>query len=353
MRAPCFAGLGAVVVLCAALAAGQDSLERDPATLPLAAEGRWSEWGPKDRVPAELIPRLRAGSQAYARKDYGGAIAEFSAMLDAEPDYPPALYQLATTYFRLRRYGDCIKVLERFLRVAPGEVGATRAMGHSLYSLGDYQAARTHYERVLAQAPESYEALRGYALCHVRLGDLEGALELLQRVVELRETHADAHTWIASVLYDLERPEEALRATERARELAPFEPRAWFLASQVLLDLERDEEAALVRARFERLSRITQELRTEEGVLLHDPLDGRAWLRSLELLRELGDEGRAVMTSHEIVGRFARESAAPDVEGALRALFLAYVTLRDRPRAEAVRRRIPDGPDKPPAFGGR
>jgi tetratricopeptide (TPR) repeat protein len=185
-------------------------------------------------------------------------------------------------------------------------VGATQALGHCLYSLGEYDAALAHYARVLEAAPDSAEARRGQGLSRMRLGDWEGALADLDRVIELRPDHADAHAWRASVLRELDRLDEALAAAERARELDPFEPKPWFLLGQLLGDLERDDEAEQARERFRRLDRIAQDARAEEGLILADPFDLAAHGRLVALHRSAGN-GRAV---HEALERLAR--LAPD-----------------------------------------
>lgn len=255
-------------------------LERDPSKLPRAAPDRWRSWKPDDAVAEPLKPALAAGMRAYGEADYTAALASFYALLDREPDYPPALYQAATTYFRLRRYGDCIALLERFLGAVPSQVGATQALGHCYYTLGQYEKARAHYELVVAAAPQSVEAWRGLGLAHMRLGDDAHALECLKKALELKPDHAEALSWYAQLLFDQGHGEEALVPATKARDRAPFEPRNWFLLGQIYGDLGRDSEAKAARERFTELNRIEQSVRAQEGLLLHDP-------RATEPLRRL------------------------------------------------------------------
>lgn len=256
------------------------ALAFDPRTLPAAPAEQWSSWKPQDEIPEPLRVRLAAGRAAYNEADYGRAVAHLVALLQDVPDYPAGLYQLGSAYFRLRRYGDCCAALERFVRAAPREVGASQALGHSYYTLGRYEQAREHYARVIAAAPTSVEAWRGLGLAHMRLGDSGKALECLTKTLELKPEHADARGWLAQVLWDLGRAEEALAAAERARELAPHEPRHWFLLARIYGELGRDERASAASERFQELNRVAQEIRTQEGLLLHEP-------RSIEPLRRL------------------------------------------------------------------
>lgn len=285
-----------VLAVCAALAlalplAAQTSAEReaalafDPVRLPRAAEGRWQAWKPTDTVPESVRDALSSALKAYRESDYAAALVHLHAVLAREPDFPAALYQLGVTHFRLRRYGDGATAFERFLAAAPGELGATQGLAHCYYSLGEYARAQGHYERVLAVAPASAEAWRGLGLALLRQGDASGGLARLERALELKPEHADALAWSAQALFELGRTGEALAPLLRSIELAPHEPRPWFLLAQLQSELGREDEAERARARFRELSAIEQEVRAQEGLLLHDPRAVEPLVRLLKLQR--------------------------------------------------------------------
>jgi len=273
------------------------ALARTPAALPRAAPGRWE--GFFERVHAdpaaadgllgaEVAAGLARAEALYGEGDLPGAVGALFELLEREPDLPPAWLILGTAYFRLRRYEDAARALERFLDVAPGELWRTQALGHAYYSLGEYERARDHYRRVVAIARDSAEAWRGLALAEMRLGEDRAALAGLRRVLALEPEHPEAHLWIARILRDGGFPRAALPYAVRARELAPHEPQPWFLAAQVLRDLGGDEEAAACERRWKELDPIAQELRAVEA---RERLEPRrfdlAW-RRFELERARG-----------------------------------------------------------------
>ena len=294
---------------------GDAVLGRDPSKLAHAEPSRWLAWRPNDAVPEALKGMLGAGMRAYAEADYTQALTSLFAVLDKEPDFPPALYQAATTYFRLRRYGDCITLLERFIVAAPSQLGATQALGHCYYTLGDYAKARAHYELVLAAAPQSVEAWRGLGLTHMRLGENERALECLKKALELRPDHAEALSSYAQILFEQGRDDEALAAAQKARDIAPHEPRNWFVLGQILGDLGRDDEAHAARDRFAELSRIEQEIRSQEGLLLHDAHAVEPLRKLVVLQRAAGNVGEV----RQVIGRLLKLTPS-DVKSYLLAL---------------------------------
>ena len=265
------------------------TLRRDPSSLPRAPADRWKDFEKDPSKPPTVPAAMRDAVVALRERDLPRALMQLYDALDAEPDYPPALYEMGVVYFRLQRYGDAAAVLERFVAHVPERVGDTRVLGHCYYSLGDYAKAEKHYERVLAASPDAIEALRGLALTRMRLGDAKKCLELLDRVLALDPRHAEAWTWRAQVLYDQERSEDALAAAERARDLVPWQPRPWFLLGRILGDLGRDEDAAKAEARCRELSLADQEIRSLDNRLEYQPDDAALLVRLVELRRTTGN----------------------------------------------------------------
>jgi tetratricopeptide (TPR) repeat protein len=267
-------------------------LKRDPHDLPRASDDRWKSFGETPIRPEDVPSGILAARDALMANDLPMALQALYTLLDAEPEYPPALHQMGVLYFKLQRYSDAVEVFERFLRQAPQKIGQTRTLGHCYYTLGDYAKAKAHYERVLAVAPDEIEAVRGLALSHMRLGDGAKALELLARVLEAQPDHADAWTWRAHILFDLGRTEEALAAAEKSRDLDPYEPRSWFVLGRVLLELGREDEGLAAHARFNELQEIAQDLRSLESRLEFRPHQLPLLLQVVELHRKSGDVAR-------------------------------------------------------------
>lgn len=253
-------------------------LARTPSELPRATGEPWKDLfaegdeGVARRLGREVVVMLGGAESAYREGDFPVALDRLYGLLEAQPDLPPALLILGTTYFRLRRYGDSIVAFERLLEVAPGQVWRTQALAHAYYSLGDYDSALAHYEQVIPAQPEvSDEALRGHALAHYRLGQEDEALALLARAVELAPDNWEAHVWAAQIHFDRGDAELAQTSAVAARDLAPWEPRPWFVLSNVLYDLGEDEAAEQVEGRWRELDALTQNIRRVQGLMLFNP----------------------------------------------------------------------------------
>ena len=254
-----------------------DALGRPVADLPRAPLGSWAgRWEDPARWPAEVEPAYRALLRAdLVEGDLVLAFVRARALLAEQPDFPPALFELGVLAFRLQRYGDAVEALRRFLEVAPGEVGRTRALGHALYSLGRYEEALAHYEAVCAARPDDRAASLGHALALWRVGELEAALASLERLTGEDPGDGEALYWRARILLDEDRGEDAelLAAARRARALLPFDPRAAHLAAQVEALLGDPDAARAAGERARSLGEAAARRRTLEAELWLAPAD--------------------------------------------------------------------------------
>jgi len=269
---------------------GPDTLRRDPRALEKAEPGRWRDFGADlDEQAGKTPAGMRGAVLAIHERNLPLALERLYGVLDAEPEFPPALYEMGVVYFRLQRYGDAAVTLERLLEVAPAMLPRTRVLGHCYYSLGEYARAKSHYERVLAVSPREVEAMRGLALSEFHLGAPEKADTLLDTLLVIEPRHAEAWGWKAQVLLDLERPEAALSAASRARDLDPWQPRPWFLIGRILLDQGREEEGLAAQERYRALSAAAQAVNTIEGRLEYAPHDPGLLRRLVEVHESTGN----------------------------------------------------------------
>ncbi|MDF1800208.1 MAG: tetratricopeptide repeat protein [Planctomycetota bacterium] len=280
--------------------------------LTAAPPGTWADFFVEHQVNPERLegiePRLlRLGGlaeQAYAAADFPSALELGLDQLRLMPDFPPALLLVGTTCFRLRRYQDCQRVIERFLEVAPSEVWRTQVLGHALYTLGLPAEGRDHYRAILDVLPESVEARRGLALCLYQLGETEAAATELTTILDLRPDHAEAWVALARVRFDQEQLEAAQAAAARAMELAPFEPIGYFIGFRVLFELGEDEDGEALELRWRELTDASANLASLRNRLLHSPT-------SPGLLRGLASELAALGDRRSMIPILRRLTALP------------------------------------------
>jgi tetratricopeptide (TPR) repeat protein len=301
----------------------QGIFARRPSELPAARLAAWAGlYTDKDvlaKLPVESKRLMAEAGKAFLQRDFADALERAYALLEAQPEFPPALLLLGATYYKLRRYEDSVVAHERFLAQAPEQVGTTQALGHCYYGLGQYEKALAHYEKVVELNASSPEALRGLALSKLRIGDLDGALAGLRRVLQLAPDHAEAQSFLAQVLYDQGNSADALSAAQRARELAPSDPRPRYLIAQCLHELGEEEAATEAEAQWKEAAAAAEEVRSIENRLVYRPPDAYALALRLTEIHTQRKDVAPLCEALDLVAKL-RPSRVPEVDVRILAL---------------------------------
>ena len=85
--------------------------------------GRWSSWS-GDSILAEVREPFVEALEAAGRLDFPHALDRLYAVLEAVPEYPPALLHAGASHYRLRRYGDAAYCRCRQIDVVDSHAGS-------------------------------------------------------------------------------------------------------------------------------------------------------------------------------------------------------------------------------------
>ena len=102
---------------------------------------------------AALADRTAEAMRAFDRRDYVAAAAHYEAAVAMKPDDAMLRYNLATTYFVLRRYSDAYGHYFKATELNPSDVDSHLYLGYTLYYLKNIPAARRAWEKVLEIDP--------------------------------------------------------------------------------------------------------------------------------------------------------------------------------------------------------
>jgi tetratricopeptide (TPR) repeat protein len=121
--------------------------EDDRARVARAEAALWTMWCRSGRP--ELDALLAEGVEAMEQRDFAGAIARFTRLIEAAPDWAEAWNKRAT----------------------------------ARYLAADYAGAITDCEATLARKPHHFGALAGQGLCHLQLEQYGQAAALFRRAL--------------------------------------------------------------------------------------------------------------------------------------------------------------------------
>ena len=295
-----------------------------------------------------LDPRARTllwdVQQAQQRQDYNRTLALIDSAAHYAPDFADIFFLRGRVLTRLYRFDQAQAAFERVLELDPTYRSASYNMGNNAFLLGRNREAIEHYQRERAAfkggaeaiAREGSEADRA-ALASVllqigrvyaRLGVADSARQAYQEALVIEEDNAQAWGWLAELSEDEGDLDLALSEARRAFALMPenieyrylvgalsfrtgaFEEavghleavvrqQAWHVGAhynlgRCLLALGREAEAQQYLDATDALQQLDSDIVLAKFALHRNPEDPAYWTRLVALYRQAGrmDEAR-------------------------------------------------------------
>ena len=135
--------------------------------------------------PFSLILNMNVADPLFFGRQYERAVKQLATLLELEPSYFPALFQLGRVYVQMEQYPDAIAAFEKALQFSRQQE-ALPALAHVYALSGRTQEARIILEEMKNDHPGRYVASPMIARIHLGLGEFETALDWLQRGLEER-----------------------------------------------------------------------------------------------------------------------------------------------------------------------
>jgi len=237
------------------------------------------------------------GVQALQAGDFGRAAASFRSVLEAQPDFEPALLGLSEA---LAQEGDTVAALtlaRHALELRPDSAPATLAVARQLAQLGASVQALEALERLRTLEPNE---IQGYRLSALLLRDLrrgDEAIEVLRLALErgLRDPRLEEELSVLLIAADRpgEARERAAAALAEHGETAGLQL-AYGLAIVVADPTARDQAIALLERAIELGIEDPAKVHLELGSLLLEAKRPEEAIEHLLLARELMPESPEV-----------------------------------------------------------
>jgi len=134
----------------------------DRARVAEAEAALWAMWCRSGRAEHDAL--LAEGVAALERRDFSGAIALFTRLIDAAPNWAEAWNKRATARYLARDFPGAIRDCEATLARKPHHFGALSGQGLCHVALGQHREAAALFRRTLAVHPHLDAARRNLRL---------------------------------------------------------------------------------------------------------------------------------------------------------------------------------------------
>lgn len=111
----------------------------------------WAIWIESDNATVNGF--MAKGTEEMSRQDFDKAVAAFTKVIEADPDFAEGWNKRATVYYLIGEYSASIRDVERTLALEPRHFGALSGLGLIYLALGDGWAALRAFEAALKVNP--------------------------------------------------------------------------------------------------------------------------------------------------------------------------------------------------------
>lgn len=111
----------------------------------------WNVWS---RSGNESVDKtLKAGKKALKNENFSEAVEQFTAVIQAAPNFAEGYNQRAIAYFMLEEWKNSLADCKQTIKLNPNHFGAFAGMGHVYLRLGDIGKAIEAYKQALVINP--------------------------------------------------------------------------------------------------------------------------------------------------------------------------------------------------------
>lgn len=196
-------------------------------------------------------------------------------VVEAEPEFAEAHYNLGVTYSTMERYEDAVTHIEKARSIAPGELDHTVALAQAYAVTEQYTKAQTLLEEVIARQPENLTAKNNLAVLALKSGDDEKAMEYVRDVLKEDNENVGALNSLGLIYVKRENASLAKYVFTKAIKLAEKNPDPDIHNNLGMVYMAEDEVAEGVR-QFEAANKVNPnylESRLNLGSILIEYLD--------------------------------------------------------------------------------
>ena len=152
--------------------------------------GRFGEAAAEQKIgeewdPLSLVIAMNGADPYYFSRRYGQAIKTLLRVLEREPNFYPAHYNMGHAYAQSGRYAEAIDAFRTAAKLS-GVPQANTALAYACAMSGDISAAQTIQTQLEELAADRYMPAPQMAWISLGLGDIRGALERLRQGFEER-----------------------------------------------------------------------------------------------------------------------------------------------------------------------
>ncbi len=170
---------------------------------------------------ANAAGHIDLGDLLFYQKDLDGAVAQFRAALQLEPDNFRAHQTLGDVFSSKKDYDGALSEYREALRLNPKDLDAERGVASVLYNKGDFKGSVAAYQELVRLEPASSQAHQWLGDTLYRAMDYDEAIGEFREALRLDPKNLFAQRRMGDAFYSKREYDSAIAAYRAALQLAP------------------------------------------------------------------------------------------------------------------------------------
>jgi tetratricopeptide (TPR) repeat protein len=173
------------------------------------------------KYPSAALAYNNRGDARMERKEYGGAIEDFTRAITIQPRYTAPIYNRGLARIQQKDYAGALDDFTQTLAIDPRFAAAYYSRGLMKAEMKDYPRAIAEYTQTLSADPQYVAAYYNRGLARLEIKDYRGAIEDFTQTVAINPQNASAYFYRALAKWEIKDDSGAAQDTSQAAAIDP------------------------------------------------------------------------------------------------------------------------------------
>ena len=182
-------------------------------------------------------------NQLFGRGDYERSAEKYRTVLEMEPSYFRAHFQLGVVRTRLGEYDQAIEHYQKAVDISPTYAKGWFALGLTYQRNGNYAEALRSLDKATTADPAHAKAFAQKGTIHLKQGDNKSAESEYKFAIQADPTYSKPYEDLGRIYIARENYKEAVNTLRTATSLNAKSQTAWYMLAQAYNALQECDEA--------------------------------------------------------------------------------------------------------------
>ncbi len=141
----------------------------------------------------EVVNLYNRAIEKTDKKDYQGAIDDYTKVIAVEPKFANAYFNRGNVYFNIDDFKNSVKDYDQYIKLEPGKAEGYNARSNARYKAGDRAGTLADYDQLIVLKPNDEKIFYNRGVLLSDTGNIKGAIESYSKAISLKNDYETAY----------------------------------------------------------------------------------------------------------------------------------------------------------------